>query len=194
MFTIVNFIKIGHIIQYEGMTVEVSKALSGYGDDWKPRGTTYKELARETGSSYYRVLYWFRKWCELNGYHPSEFHKIEVVQTPMGIVPRTRTIVPPEAAEWVRKKLKNPPRSGPTMKTWSSKKIVEKQLKRKIITTADLSKKYGIRMDRIRREFKWWCYYRNKKPGEFFHPGIGYILPEEFIAWFEETVVGREKR
>ena len=62
------------------------------------------------------------------------------------------------------------------------------------MTITDLSRRLGVTVDKVKREFKWWCYYRNKRPDEFFYPGIGYILPEEFITWFEETVVGREKR
>ena len=59
---------------------------------------------------------------------------------------------------------------------------------KKIITAVDLSRKYGIKADRIRREFKWWCYYHNKDPRDFYRPGVGYILPAEFIEYMEQLV------
>ena len=151
---------------------------------------TIKELAEELNVSYQKVQYLFHKWCKKNGRHPSEYHEIELIpaRSASGFVPRKKALVPAEAERWIRMIVNRPSWPGPIGQTWSIKEKMRKKLGREIITTTDLARKYGIRADKVRREFKWWCYIHNKNPHDFYKPGVGYVLPAEFIEYMEQLV------
>ena len=154
-------------------------------------GKPLKRLAEELGIPYHKAQYLFHKWCKLNNRRSSEFHEVELMpssRSSSGVVPVVRTYVPSEAERWIRERLKRPVITGPLGHKWSNKKVLERKLGRKITTIADLSRRLGIRAERVKREFKWWCYIHGKNPHDFYRPGVGYMLPEGFVEYMEQLV------
>lgn len=57
-----------------------------------------------------------------------------------------------------------------------------------LITTVALAKKYGVKPRTVRQAFKWWCDRYGYDRYDFYRPGFGFILPKEFVEWFEEMI------
>jgi len=144
------------------------------------------DVARELGVPVSTARVYFYKWCRAMGVSHEDFIVVKFVKAKnrSGIVPKRIQYVPDEAVGWMRWRMgaKFPP--GRTF----SLKAKLKQRFGDVVTVTDLAAKYGINPRRVRREFKWWCVSRGYDPYDFYRPGLGYALPEEFIEWFGRVV------
>ena len=55
------------------------------------------------------------------------------------------------------------------------------------MTITDLSRRLGVTVDKVKREFKWWCYIHGKDPLDFYKPPT-YKLPKEFVEYMDQLV------
>ena len=145
-----------------------------------------QQLARELNRSPSLIRKRFKEWCELSGRNYYDYKKFLLRETPDGKkFPCAMVFVPKEAEEWIRKNL-NDKRFGNNYKVMRRGSNLRKKLD--VVTIRTLAEKLGVSVHKVSREFKWWCYIHGKDPHDFYKPGIGYVLPAEFIEYMEQLV------
>ena len=160
---------------------EVERARSA--EEWAKLGYyTVRQLAEETGMSDKGVRWHARTWFRWAGRKPEEF--FQPVVEGNRIV--WQYVLPEEFRAYLKKKALGF-RSG----HYRNGAMTHKGI---IITATVLAERYGIPAKKIRRDFRWWCEANGLDPLDFYKPGLGYDLPEEFIRWWERVALPQHRR
>ncbi|MFA4641523.1 hypothetical protein [Pyrococcus kukulkanii] len=69
---------------------------------------------------------------------------------------------------------------------FSMKEYFSRRLGERVITTIDLARETGLSRHFVRREFHRWCLKRGESPHQYFYPGVGFVLPREFVEEVRE--------
>ncbi len=160
---------------------EVEKVHSA--EEWKKLGHyTVKQLAEEFGMDSKNVRWHVREWFRRTGRIPEDFFR-PVLEGDKVI---WQYVLPGEFRAYLKKKAIGF-RSG----CYRNGAMTH----RDIVATAKLiAERYGVPAKKVRRDFRWWCESRGLNPYNFYKPGIGYDLPDEFVEWWERVALPQYRR
>lgn len=150
-------------------------------------GKPLKRLAEELGCSPFLIRRRFIEWCELNGKDYEDYKVTEWTVSKGRLIPNVVVLVPKEAEEWIRQNV-NDRRIRNSYKVLKRGKNAHHNLRGNIVTASAFARRLGVSHNKVLREFKWWCYIHKRKKEEFYKPGVGYVLPKEFVEYMKELV------